>query len=297
MKKKRNSEYRKALRVIGIDCPCRECKDLIVWDNSRISDPGHKVIFKGRTHMLTKTVNGHIYHLQVCQDCYEKRWGQPRFNLMTDGTKWAFGVTDEDAQAIKRKMCATLDNMVTKYGEEEGKRRWDSYCARQVQTKSWEWMVENYGIEKAKEINRKKAEAGASGDHSIRVSKVSQDLFKQLDKLLPYKCEYYDNGGERRIDAGDHFYLLDFYIPELKVCVEFNGTIFHADPRIYEDNECCNPFKPDVTAAQIRQYDRKRMEDLERCAGIKTIVVWELDYNKSFDINKLVKEIEYINKK
>ena len=42
----------------------------------------------------------------------------------------------------------------------------------------------------------------------------------------------------------------------------------------------------------IADKDNKRYEELLREHGIKTFVVWELDYNKSFNINDLLKSIE-----
>ena len=47
-------------------------------------------------------------------------------------------------------------NLVKKYGEEEGNRRWNEYVEKQKITKSWDYMVEKFGEEKAREINRKK---------------------------------------------------------------------------------------------------------------------------------------------
>ena len=49
---------------------------------------------------------------------------------------------------------------------------------------------------------------------------------------------------------------------------------------------------PNLTAKQIRDKDNKRYEELLREHGIKTFVVWELDYNKSFNMNDLLNSIK-----
>ena len=339
----RNEEYLRGLQLLDIECPCRECGNYIVWDNSKIHPyvRNKSKFITGRTHLLTKTVNNHVYNLQVCQDCFENKFHKKsQFNVLSEETKWAFGVSDEDYKAARKSYAMTLENMIKKYGEAKGKEMWENYCRKQAETntyeykkqkygwteeqfkqynksravtlnnlikrhgeakgkemwenycrkqaetKSWEYMVEHYGLEKAREINTKKAQAGCNF-----YSQASQELFDKLSKKIPHKCMYHDNGGEYSVRLSDRLCHLDFYIPDLKICVEYNGSIFHADPRLFEDSQCCNPYRPNLTAREIRENDNKRYRLLEEEHGIKTIIIWELDYNDDFDIDKLVDQI------
>jgi uncharacterized protein with PIN domain len=65
-------------------------------------------------------------------------------------------------------------------------------------------------------------------------SLVSQECFKQIHENLPsdLKVYYYDNIHEFRVNTNvqykKHSYrMLDFYIPSLNKCIEFNGTYWH----------------------------------------------------------------------
>ena len=284
-----NNTYLNYLTFNKIHCPCRICGNPVVWDNSRVTRTNK---FTGKTHKLSKNIQDHTYHLSVCQSCFESKFGtnKTNFNVMCEPTKWAFNIPDEDYQIARNNYAMTLNHMIFKYGEEEGRKKWDNYCARQAETKSWDYMVKRFGEEQARLINIKKAQSG--GCRSIGVSKISQELFRKLDAVIQHKCFYHDNGGEQLIECSSGNYLLDFYVPELKICVEFNGSIWHADPRLYRDDEKCNPIMPNLTAKQIRDKDNKRYEELLKEHGIKTFVVWELDYNKSFNINDLLNTIK-----
>ena len=78
--------------------------------------------------------------------------------------------------------------------------------------------------------------------------------------------QYHLRGVHGRYEA-----VLDYFLPELGVALEFNGTFWHADPRVYPNG----PVKP----CQIRvaeKYQRKRALLAE--LHIPLIEVWELDF-------------------
>ena len=119
---------------------------------------------------------------------------------------------------------------------------------------------------------------------------------QEIDPLViirEYKTYYATKNTEYGIMLPDKTYIkLDYYISELKTCVEFNGTNFHADPRFFNETDNPNPFNKTITAKEIWDNDNHRINSLLEL-GIKTIRVWESDYKKkSFDINELVKKIK-----
>ena len=168
-------------------------------------------------------------------------------------------------------------------------------------------MVEKFGIEKARQINKSKALTlenfiNRLGEEKGKIewlnyvnnctsgySEISQVLFRNLDKYLSNKYNTYfaTKNNEYVINNYGSIYHLDYYIEELNICIEFNGSCFHGDERIYEDYEYCNPFNKSLTAKELREKDRERYECLYKNYGIKTYVIWELDYNPN--------DFDYIN--
>ena len=215
-----------------------------------------------------------------------------------------YGWTENQFKEYNKSRAVTLKNLIKKHGEEEGNKIWNSYIEQQKLTKSWDYMVEVHGLKKAREINKQKS---LTQENFIRkygeklgnekwlnfiinktngYSKISQKLFKELDKYLgkKYITYYKDKNSEWIVHGEEQIYFLDYYIKDLNICIEFNGGCFHGDERLYEDNEYCNPFVKNITAKEIREKDNKRYEYLFNKYGITTFVIWELDYNpKNFD--------------
>ena len=85
------------------------------------------------------------------------------------------------------------------------------------------------------------------------------------------------------------YIFLDYYIKELNIDVEFNGDIFHANPKIFKADDTPNPWFPEKTSKEIWESEAKRIDLLEKTMGTKTIVVWENDYRNGIDIEDFIK--------
>lgn len=361
------------LDLAGIKRPkCKVCGNDIVYNDTKIyfsKIKGKGVIFSGHSYKSIKTVNNTDYHLCVCEKCLREKFPEINnmartFNVMSEPTKFAFEISDNDFENSRNRYAMTQEHMIEKYGEEEGSVIWDNYCKRQAETntyeykrkkygmnkrefkefnlsravtkknlvkkygeeegnrrwneygekqkitKSWDYMVEKFGEEKAREINRKKL---MIEDNFIRkygkpigkikynewlknknsgISKVSQKFLNKIDIYIgkKYDTKYATKNHEITIycNSAHSHYSLDYYIPELKICVEFNGSCYHGDPRVFNDNDICNPFS-NLTAKQLREKDQERYKALEEEHGIKTYVVWELDYKNGIDIEDFIK--------
>ena len=222
-----------------------------------------------------------------------------------------FGWTKEQFDEFNKSRAATLQNMINRYGQELGIEKWKNYCHLQSYTKSLPYMIDKYGEERAKEINSSKALTISTfirkygeveglkrfksylSKHKNYYSKISQKLFKELDKYLSNKYTTYfaakNENGEFGINLGHKYIFLDYYIKELKICVEFNGTFFHGDPRIFKANDTPNFYNKKITAKEMWDLDNERKNELEKI-GIKTFYIWELDYNENFDVKKFIVE-------
>lgn len=228
------------------------------------------------------------------------------------------GWSDEDFDKYNKSRSVTLENCIRRHGKEKGIEVFESYKEKQRNNGcSLKWFQEKYGDEEGKafyeSVNAKKANTlenyinryGESGSEKYleymekaqspsRLSKSSQELFRELDKYFTEKTYF----GEKNKEFGKYdkvhsrYYYYDFVIPDLKVCVEFNGDDWHANPEIYKDKKWVHPFNKLITKEEIWEYDRVKKELLEN-EGFTILYVWEKEYlmNKEAVIEKLVKEI------
>lgn len=219
------------------------------------------------------------------------------------------GWTKEQFDEYNKSRAVTKENLIRRHGEEKGLEIWDHYLEQQKLTKSWEYMVEKFGEEKAKEIKQSHAvtyekfvnkygvEKGKEKwEHFVSraakfYSNISQKFFSELDKYLNYNTYYATKNKEFCIydDITKRVYMLDYYISDLKICIEFDGDVFHANPNKYNENDQPNPFN-NFTAKEIWENDKQKQKIIEN-KGIKVIRIWESEYcNKNFDIKNFIKE-------
>lgn len=231
-----------------------------------------------------------------------------------------YGWTKEQFKEFNKSRAVTFENLIKRHGQEKGQEIWDNYVTKQKLTKSWEYMVEKFGEDKAYQINQSKAltidnlikkygeiegeqryyewiDKVQSNSSTKYYSNISQKLFQELDELLPqYKEEskYFVKNKEQIIKYEDengetHTYFLDYYIPSLNVCVEFNGDMWHANPKKYKDKN--QILFNNLSVKDIQNNDKKRIKKLKE-QNIRVIVVWESEYrSKDFNIKNLIKKI------
>lgn len=226
------------------------------------------------------------------------------------------GWTKEDYDNYNKSRAVTLKNLCNRYGEEKGNELWNSYIEKQKLTKSFEYVCNKYGKDKAIEINKSKAITINNyikkygevegikkySEVSKRMinfySKISQECFNKIDDILNTynlncKTYYATKNSEFGIYLKSlHKYIkLDYYIKDLNICIEFNGTVFHADKRIYNENDNPNPFNKDIIAKDIWKIDEERKNTLLYECNIKTYIIWERDYLNGLDLNEFIKNI------
>lgn len=225
--------------------------------------------------------------------------------------KEKYGWTESQFKEYNNKRAVTKINIINRYGEEEGLKRWENYCKRQSETKSKDWMVKHYGVEKTNNINSKKAltlknfisKYGEEGfkrweeyqiTRSNSYSKISQRLFDDIDQYLgnKYTTYYATKGdGEWFVNCGDHVYFLDYYIKELNICIEFNGDAWHGNPNKFNKTDKCHPIYKDITAEDLQLKDECRLNELKQ-RNINTYIIWESDYNpKNFNIKQYINDV------
>ncbi len=178
--------------------------------------------------------------------------------------------TEEEAKEKVREIQSTnnIQTYIKKYGEQEGIQKWIE------RNKKW-----------GEQMQKKKMEIGHVGSAQ---SKSANELFsKVIDKLneenIIFKKIYY---GEKEFAKWDkenkRVYFYDFVIPEISLCVEYNGIHFH--PK--EGDVNWKGLFSGISYEEKLKYDKQKIKTIEDC-GFKTLIVWE-DEDVKTCVDKIV---------
>ena len=219
--------------------------------------------------------------------------------------KLKYNISKEEYNNYNKSRSVTLNNLIKKYGDEVGTKKYQEYINKQKLTKSWDYMVIKYGERKAQQINKSKIPQNLL---SKSYSDISQELFKEIDSILfnklnkQYTTYFAIKNNEYIIynkEKHKH-YCLDYYIKELNLCIEFNGDYWHCNPDIYNKDDIILINNNKYKAYDIWKKDKDRIDYLLKNYQIHTIVIWESDYlkNKQDCINNIINNLlyNYINK-
>ena len=133
---------------------CRECGDIVYYEKSNMRcDRDGFIKVEGRTYDMTKNLLGITYHLTLCEDCLIKKHPEylninmnKVFNVLNDMTLSAFDIPLDVAKKWKNENYSiTLKTLISKYGEDDGNKRWKQYCDKQALTNTFEYKQEKYG--------------------------------------------------------------------------------------------------------------------------------------------------------
>jgi len=327
---------------------CRICGNDIFYNNVLFAGAYQEYpeIKQGTSFLTVKKICGNTYQLSVCEHCMEEcvdgykdvKNRSRVFNMPNRFTQFAFNIPDSVINEKKTELCVrSEESYIKKFGEDEGKKRWDAYVEKQKYTKSFEYWSKknNASIEDYEQYNKSRActlnnmisrhgeEEGrkrweeyvkkqrytTSKDYFIKeygkedgekkyksfieardkqgpYSNISQEFFKELSSIKQFsnhRILYATNGKEEQILTGSgRLYYLDYYDYDLKICIEFNGNKFHPKPGEYKkDDIFINPFGEENIVGVLWEKEELRKEDLLNEFGIRTIIVWEDEYKKN----------------
>jgi hypothetical protein len=134
--------------------------------------------------------------------------------------------------------------------------------------------------------------------------KYYRNFVLNLENILPckycrinlkknYRIYYKDNEWYSYDKDNKKYYLIDFYIRELNIGIEFNGDIWHANPKKYKPEDTPFPLESGLNAKDIWEKDRIK-NDFLRTKLNKLIIIWENDLKiDGIDktVDKIIKEI------
>ena len=77
-------------------------------------------------------------------------------------------------------------------------------------------------------------------------------------------------------------YFYDFVDTKNKKVIEFNGDLYHANPSLFNENDCPNPFNKKLTAKEIWEYDKQKLDHI-KSLGYQVLIIWESNYRQNKD--------------
>lgn len=207
------------------------------------------------------------------------------------------GYTEEDAKNIifrnqknasknvdydKRLLPSNIEYWLKKgYNEEESKE----LVSKSQTTFSKDICIEKWGYEKGIEIfnnRQKKWQKSLYKNGNIKggYSKISQELFFEIKKRINGEFKFAKNGGEFCIRVDKNYYY-DFLDVVRKKIIEYHGDRYHANPKIYKENDYPHPYHSNngLTAADIWNKDNIKLKEAN-IRGYEVLVIWDSEYKK-----------------
>lgn len=171
------------------------------------------------------------------------------------------GMTEEEAKEAlaERQRTFNLEKCIERYGEEEGLRVW------QERQDKWQDTLKAKPPEEIQRINKLKATGG-----------TQKSVSGPEKRFLDYIETFYGIQVERQVlmffDTINNYRSFDGRVEN--ILIEFQGTYWHCDPRVYESNFF--HVQKGRTAEEIWDYDLSKQK-LAKEHGYKVFVVWEKD--------------------
>lgn len=186
------------------------------------------------------------------------------------------GLSPDEAKAQVRRVNDnhSLESLVRKHGDVEGKRIYEEYCARRKREYTLNFYEQKYGKEEglARWLRRYEGRSQAS--------KYACDVFKEaFDRSSPEvrAINWYFSGHSRRefgmrLPSGRYAFY-DCVIPDLRLCIEINGAFWHADPLKYRPGDTIKIGCKDILVDEIWARDREKLETMI-ARGYRFVVMW-----------------------
>lgn len=283
-------------------CTCKKCTESIKYTtvnkiNSIIGDINkskelYDYIGKYRTRKFDLSIEEQHRKLKLAADSLKKHPEKHTTKIEYWLNK---GFTEDEARQMlsNRQKTFTLQKCIEKYGEKVGSEIWSN------RQNKWQETLNNKSDDEKRRISLLRCMNG------VGYSKISQELFngiyksigdkygkvyfathKQNDKNEQYGLLNNIKKKQRVIDKKQYefylakqdnfttyYYRLDFYIPKLHKCIEYEGNYWHSNKEDYDNNR----------------------ESYIRSKGIDILRIKEDDFinTKTKCINKCIEWIEH----
>ena len=204
------------------------------------------------------------------------------------------GMTYEEYDEYNKSRAVTLDNMIKRYGVQDGLFHWNQYVERQRYTCTLEYFIEKYGDTIGTEKYNDFVEKRNTSNRLFGPSAISLEMFDKLIKNYKNNIVYYDENEYSVHTNKLCLYHVDYYDKTLNIIIEFYGDFFHLNPKIYDTDFIQFKHHEKAILAKNRwQHDKERIDDIQQTLNCKVIIVWESTYknDKKGTINSLIQMI------
>jgi G:T-mismatch repair DNA endonuclease (very short patch repair protein) len=165
------------------------------------------------------------------------------------------------------------------------------FQSEEIKSKSKKTCMEKYGVEHIAHRDDQLEKMRNCGRHS-----KLQDSIENI--LTRNSITFESENGSKFLKFNDKLNKtysprVDILIPELKIVVEVNGDVWHANPKMYKPNDVIYKYAGATKASDIWVHDDIRKKQIESF-GYRVIIVWERDYhhNKQLCERKLINAIK-----
>jgi hypothetical protein len=221
------------------------------------------------------------------------------------------GFTQDEFDLYNKNRAVTKVNLIKKYGEELGNKKWYAYKERQAYTNSLEYNIETLGVSKGtanynricseKALNYKNAMRLHDNDESLALtwldsvnkhrgnyfgrSKIADELFSLVaTKFASCKQYYGDNEFGLYCKSLRKYTKFDYVNLDAKLCIEYHGDHYHGNPKLYKPNDLlkgrgCNK----IMAKDKWVEDDLKQQNMFSQKGFDVIIIWDSDYRKDRD--------------
>lgn len=268
-------------------------------------------IWKNLNYVRTKENYILKYGVNEGVERWEIYCDKQRKSNLFEYKKEKHGWNKDDFDNYNKSRSVTLENLIKKHGKKFGKIKYENYVKKQIETKSKEYYVLKHGKLKWDELCKQKAHNLSNyiriygkNDALIKLqqfyskirnypaSKSSQDYLWKLDKEISkdFKTYFYEKCNNKeygKMLSTGRYVFIDYYIKELNLGIEYNGDVFHANPKKFKHDDKPNPFSNELSS-DIWKKDEEKLSLLKKDHDIDIIVIWESDLPS---IKKLIKEI------
>lgn len=252
----------------------------------------HKCIYCGKEHDLHIRKTGLLKNIihDMCTKCYYEH------------RKTCKDLSEERQKEIKLKRKKSYRESYNISGP---------FYTKEVMKKTKQTKLERYGnetynnIEKQKKtiLERYNITNSFQLSNYRSYSKISQDLFwniyNSLSKDLQEHTHFAELNREFYLSNRDRqeTYIYDFIISNIKICIEFYGCYWHANPLVFDLEE--DDYIRDRKVKDIWTHDFIKELYIEEKYGYDFIEVWDYEYveDKQQIIDDILRAINWNYKK
>lgn len=166
---------------------------------------------------------------------------------------------------------------------------------KERQTNSLEKCIKKYGEEKGKIIYQQTIKSrlcGFEGKSKIEfefLTKLYNEIKKDFNTIyFGDNKQFFFTTEEIRTKYNKKTFIPDFYIKDIKLCVEVFGDFWHMNPATYNENDVNSILEKN--AKEVWESDAERLDFLRSHYGANTIIVWEKEIR--LNRNKMLKKVK-----